>query len=135
MADKNSESGRRGYERHGMGVPKPPQREETVTSMQRKTSDALGLTPPMLELRFRTGDSKALAYSYLMSMDRNLSKGITLHFSTHTVDIQGRNLDRIHKGLLWQRLKCVVESDQGTIDQASDAAEVVSRISVTDVNS
>ena len=46
----------------------------------------------MLELRFKTGDATALAYSYLVRADCNPSTGIVLDFSACTVRVEGRNL-------------------------------------------
>ena len=87
----------------------------------------------MLELRFKTGNAKALAYSYLVGIDFDPSEGIMLNFSGHEVRISGRNLRPLFSGLVSQRVAAVQEMDDLYVEAASaPAATVVTRILVTE---
>jgi hypothetical protein len=65
----------------------------------------------MLELRFKDGNAKALAYSYLVSIDYDPSQGIRMDFSGYEVRIVGRNLNPLFAGLVAQRVAVVNEVD------------------------
>ncbi len=73
----------------------------------------------MLDLRFRTGDRKALSYSYLVSVEFDRSKGVTLEFTGHRVEIRGRNLEDVYQRLLFHRAGFIAESDVGISDEAA----------------
>ena len=53
----------------------------------------------MVELRFKTGNARAFAYSYLVSIDFDPSQGIRMDFSGYEVAIAGRNLNPLFAGL------------------------------------
>ncbi|OWK46465.1 hypothetical protein [Fimbriiglobus ruber] len=85
----------------------------------------------MLELRLLTGNAKALAYSYLVSIDFNPTSGIAMDFSAYDVRISGRNLRPLFSGLVAQRVAYVQERDElyGEVDTAADAM-IVTKIVV-----
>jgi hypothetical protein len=87
-----------------------------------------------LELRYLTGDGKALAYSYLVSIDWSPSEGIKMDFSGNAVEIRGRNLRAIFDAAVAQRLAYVREMDdlQARANLPS-GAPVVTKIKVTDL--
>jgi hypothetical protein len=86
----------------------------------------------MLELRFKSGNSTALAYSYLVSADLDPSKSIVMDFSGYAVTLAGRNLRPLFAGLIAQRVAVVCETDdlQAEAMLPSDAT-VVTSIGVT----
>ncbi len=80
----------------------------------------------MLELRLLGGNSKALAYSYLVAITFDPSHGIQMDFSGYTVTITGRNLRPLFDGLVSQRVAVVRETDslQAEATAAPEAAIV-----------
>ena len=82
----------------------------------------------MLELRFKTGNSRAFAYSYLVSIDFNPSSGIVLDFSGYEVAVSGRNLSSLFAGLVAQRVAVINEMDdlQAKATLENDATVVTS---------
>ena len=85
----------------------------------------------MLELRFKTGDSTALAYSYLVRADCDPSQEIVLDFSACTVRIVGRNLRPLFAALVAQRVAVVTEVDELHTEAALEpGATVVTRLEV-----
>lgn len=87
----------------------------------------------MLELRFKNGNAKALAYSYLVSIDFDPSKGIRMDFSGYDVGITGRNLHPLFAGLCAQRVAAVNETDELHAEATlPDTATVVTGIEVVD---
>ncbi len=88
----------------------------------------------MLELRYKTGNAKALAYSYLVAIDFDPSEGIVLDFSGHEVRISGRNLRPLFSGLAAQRVAVVQEVDDLYVETASaPVATVVTEIVVREL--
>ena len=85
----------------------------------------------MLELRQKTGDSTALAYSYLVRARFNPSNGIHLDFSVVEVQITGRNLRPLFAGIVAQRVAVVNEVDELQAEAlAPKEGTVVTRIEV-----
>jgi hypothetical protein len=85
----------------------------------------------MLELRFKTGDASALAYSYLVRADCNPSEGIRLDFSVCEVLLTGRNLRPLFAGIIAQRVTFVQEIDELHAEAMLDSdATAVTRIGV-----
>jgi hypothetical protein len=85
---------------------------------------------PTLNLRFVEGHCVTFLYSHLQWMNFDPSKGIILHFSTHTVKVVGRNLSALYADLL--ELKCrhiVVVPEEHDLGEAE--AVVVHRVGVT----
>lgn len=86
----------------------------------------------MLELRFKDGNAKALAYSYLVSIDFDPSAGIRMDFSGYDVRITGRNLHPLFAGLCAQRVAVVTETDDLHADATLPKdATVVTEIEIT----
>ena len=85
----------------------------------------------MLELRFKGGNAKALAYSYLVEIDFNPSKEIVLDFTAYEVRLVGRNLHSLFSGLTAQRVAFVQETDDYYAEATLDDAEpVITQIKV-----
>lgn len=86
----------------------------------------------MCEFRFKTGDSAALPYSYLVLATYNRSAGIELDFSAHKVRLVGQNLGQLYLGLVAQRVAFVQEVDelQGEAELGPDAT-VVTKIELS----
>jgi hypothetical protein len=90
----------------------------------------------MLELRFKTGNAKALAYSYLVGIDFDPSEGIMLDFSGYEVRISGQNLRPLFSGLVAQRVAAIQEVDELYAEASSaPVATVVTQIVVTELKS
>jgi len=86
----------------------------------------------MLELRFKTGNAKALAYSYLVSADFDPSSGIALDFSAYVVRLAGRHLAPVFSGIVAQRVAVIQETDELQAEATHAAqATVVTSIEVT----
>jgi len=79
----------------------------------------------MVEFRMLAGNSKALAYSYLVGADFDPSKGIQLDFSGYAVTIEGRNLRSGYNGLISHRVAVVREMDELQAEANVPADEVV----------
>jgi hypothetical protein len=87
----------------------------------------------MLELRFKNGNAKALAYSYLVAMDFNPSEAIKMDFGGHEVTISGRKLEPLFAGLVAQRVAIIREMDRLHAEAtASKDDTVVSSIQVVE---
>ncbi len=88
----------------------------------------------MLELRYKTGNAKALAYSYLVGIDFDPSEGIVLDFSGHEVRISGQNLRSLFSGLVAQRVASIQEVDDLYVEAASaPVSTVVTQIVVREL--
>ena len=87
----------------------------------------------MVEFRFKTGNARALAYSYLVGIEFDPSTGIKMDFSGYEVQIVGRNLAPWFAGLVAQRVAAVTETDelQAEAKLPSDAT-VVTEIKITE---
>jgi len=128
---KPNDTPKKGLQRHGLDLPQPPTREETLAGMQEKSSEALALTPPMLEFRFRNGDSVAFSYSYLISTQYKKSFGITARYPNQHIQISGRNLNALHSSLVWQRRTLIAESDFP--DTYEGSGEFINSINIVNV--
>lgn len=94
-----------------------PQVEADTTPSEERDAEAFSLISAdrqqklMLELRLRSGNAKALAYSYLVAVDYDKSGGITMDFSGWDVTLGGKNLESLFSGLVAQRVSVVSELD------------------------
>lgn len=87
----------------------------------------------MVEFRFKTGNARAFAYSYLVSIEFDPSKEIRMDFSGYEVRIAGRNLNPLFAGLVAQRVAVVNEMDDLHAEATfPKSAMVVTRIEVVD---
>jgi len=77
---------------------------------------------PTLNIQFRAGHCMAFLYGHLVWMNFEPDVGVMLHFSSHTVKLEGRNLGKLYEELLELRLRQikVVEKvhDKGSPDEA-----------------
>jgi hypothetical protein len=88
----------------------------------------------MVEFRWKQGNAKALAYSYLVALDFDPSEGIAGDFSGYTVKIAGRNLRPLFEGLVAQRVAVVREMDDLQAEaNVEDGETVVLKIEVKEV--
>ena len=65
----------------------------------------------MLDLRQRSGNAVAFAYSYLFSVLYNPSEGISLEFGAAKAVIKGRNLRALYEDILNHAATYVQEGD------------------------
>lgn len=85
----------------------------------------------MVEFRWKHGNAKALAYSYLVALGFDPSEGINMDFSGYTVNIVGRKLRPLFEGLVAQRVAVVREMDELQAEaNLPDGETVVSKIEV-----
>ena len=84
----------------------------------------------MLDVRRKTGDRIGLPYTYLTAVTFDPSEGLTLQFSTHTVRIKGRSLQKLYQPLLLHQVSYVQETRVGasrpgdeTVIDGSDVEE------------
>lgn len=73
---------------------------------------------PTLNIRFQEGHCMAFLYGQLVWMNYDREIGIILHFSSHTVKLLGRNLDKLYDELLELRLRQIT-----VIDESRDLAD------------
>jgi hypothetical protein len=83
----------------------------------------------MLDIRLSTGDRIALPYAYLVSIEYELVSGLLLQFTSHSVLVQGRNLDRLYDGFLKQLIEWIAEEDP-MYDTLPDEATFINDIKV-----
>lgn len=86
------------------------------------------MPPAMLVLRLKTGNQKALMYSYLKEIDFDPSEGIVLQYVSHRVTIRGRNLSAVFDRLVEHRITWVHEVDDSS--GMDETATVISGIEV-----
>ena len=67
------------------------------------------LASKMLELRLKTGEVFAISYHWLQSVHFVPESVIKVSFSTHEVEITGRHLGDLYKGLLENKIPYVQE--------------------------
>lgn len=89
----------------------------------------------MLEFRKKSGDIRAISYSYLEHADFNPSDGIILRVGGQQVRIRGRNLNteirpnvRLFQSITRHRVSWIQEADQATILESGPGAVVVESI-------
>ncbi len=87
---------------------------------------------PTLNIRFRGGHCMAFLYIHLVWMNFELDKGILLHFSSHTVNLEGRNLTKLYEELLELRLRNI-EVVEKAHDKGDPNETVVLRATVNQV--
>jgi hypothetical protein len=87
-----------------------------------------------LELKFKTGDSCTLYYSYLLRSRLDVTGSIELQFSTDKVVIEGRHLQKLYDTLRDKAVKWIREADwDSTRYSDSDKEPFVRSIVVTPV--
>ncbi|MFN0133126.1 MAG: hypothetical protein ACKVW3_11465 [Phycisphaerales bacterium] len=91
------------------------ERRRALDPFPAKAPAAVGvsLSRPTVEFR-RTGkkdDRVVFPFSQLIWVNFNASYGIIVHFASHTVHIQGTNLDTVYEGLRDQTLRQVQMED------------------------
>jgi hypothetical protein len=89
----------------------------------------------MLELRKKTGNIRAIAYSWIQKVDFDPSAGITIHAGDEKIVIKGRNLNALGReqisllgGVIRHRVPWISESDQSGTLQAEKTSVVVEAI-------
>ncbi len=84
----------------------------------------------MLDLVFKNGKRRGFEYSHLYDITFDPDTGIELHFSEHTVRIQGLRLLAGYKRLLGHRVIRIVEADSSTVRLLARDGTVVTSVSV-----
>ena len=84
----------------------------------------------MIEFRLKTGNSLALGYAWLSSIEFDASQGLRLVFHDHRVQIAGRHLRELFQGIVQHRVRWVQEADAPTIKLLAPEAVVVSSITL-----
>jgi hypothetical protein len=86
----------------------------------------------MIELRKKSGDMMAVAYSWIERVDFNPTVGITLHVHGDEIHIKGRNLNsevrpnvRLFQGIIQQRVAWVRETGRGERSDGGDRTTVI----------
>lgn len=83
---------------------------------------------PTLNVRFLEGHCMAFLYGHLVWMNWDKKIGIILHFSSHTLKLEGRNLGRLYEDLKELKLReirvvaqehDVADSDEPVVFKAS----------------
>lgn len=81
----------------------------------------------MVELRRKTGESMAIAYSYVDRIHYAPSEGITLHCGSRSIRIRGRSLNReirpnvtLFQGLARARVPWIAEADEASALKAAN---------------
>jgi hypothetical protein len=89
----------------------------------------------MLELRKKTGNIRAIGYSWIQKVDFDPSGGITLHAGEEKIRIKGRNLNLVARqqtsllgGIIRHRVPWLSESDQSATLQADKNVVIVEAI-------
>jgi len=89
----------------------------------------------MLELRKKTGNIRAVGFSWIQKVDFDPSVGITLYAGDEKILIKGRNLNAVAGqqmsllgGILRHRVPWIGEADQSTALQADKTSVVVETI-------
>jgi hypothetical protein len=137
---KYGSSGSRAESRQDSAEDAATETEDGLEFEPETPSDAFSLVSAdrhrkvMLELRMLDGNSKALAYSYLVAVDFDPSEGIRMDFSGYTVAIHGRNMRPLFDGLVSQRVAVVREMDAIQAEAtAAPGAAIVTAIEITPV--
>lgn len=116
-----------------------PTRESLLATVRDGAADAASCKRtdfwnPTLNIRYVDGRSVAFLYSHLIWMNFDPAVGIILHFSTHTVKVQGRNLARLYAELLELKRRHLVVVDESH-DLGEPDAVVVHRVGVVQESS
>jgi len=83
----------------------------------------------MLELRLKTGEGFAIGYHWLQSLSYTPDHQITAIFTTHQIEISGRRLKELYRGLLEHRIPFIQEGD-ALYEQGPQTEPFVSKIEV-----
>jgi hypothetical protein len=78
----------------------------------------------MLELHHKQGHRHAIPYMHLLWIAFNPSRGIKLHFATHTVRIRGRNLGPLYEQLAAHACRVLREVDPSEDTGEEDATSI-----------
>lgn len=91
----------------------------------------------MLELRYKTGNIRALGYAWLEQVEYDPTEGITLHFVNVKIRLKGRNLRqplrthlKLFDGLLRHRIPWIQEVDLAQAAKSGDQSPLVTEIRV-----
>ena len=79
----------------------------------------------MLELRFASGESQALAYSYLSRTRFDSTAGMMLHFAGVTVVVTGRKLRPLYESVLLHRVTWIQAMDSHQLEEIRDPEETL----------
>lgn len=80
----------------------------------------------------KKGDLVAMMYAHMVWANLDPSKGLQIHFSTHTATLIGRNLRPLYDALLRQELSEVQEKDEKR-DVSEEGDTVVTQVHIRQV--
>lgn len=84
----------------------------------------------MLDLWFRDGNQRALAYTHLYDIAYNASEGLELTFSGHVVTVLGHGLLDLYRGLKRHRIAYIWEADSPTARIVGEQEPLVTNIAL-----
>jgi hypothetical protein len=84
----------------------------------------------MIDLRHGNGNRHSFPYAHLLWGELDPSIGITLHFSTHTVELTGVNLEPLYNAILGHACGVIQATSERHASKDKDET-VVHRITVT----
>lgn len=106
------------------------QRETAKEGKEYKAFDAIAANrrqEPMLELRFKDGNSIALPYAFLVRIEWDPSDGIVLKYTSCLVRISGRHLTHLQQKLIRHDVTWLAEIDDiHATELPKDEAVVIS---------
>jgi hypothetical protein len=82
---------------------------------------------PMVDLRGTDGSRFALVYSELLTVTLESPDLLAIEFKRHNVEVRGRNLTPIYRGLVSQQLKFLQEAD---VDVAPEAETFIDSLTI-----
>lgn len=89
----------------------------------------------MLDIVFKDGSRRAFSYSHLYRIEYDPQDGIELHFSEHTVHVQGIRLLKGYRRLLTYRVIKIEQADGPTTKLLRDDGVVVTELEISKVES
>ena len=111
-------------------------KQQTITSSSRKVNETRAFVLENehghaleLDIKLRTGDRWGLPYAYKTAIEFNLSGDLTIHFTTHTINIKGRNLSPLYDALVAHRVAQILEHDN-EFDDLPEQATVINSITI-----
>jgi len=84
-----------------------------------------------LDVILKTGNRWAFPYAYLVAVEFDKSGKLTLHFTSHTVTLEGQYLEPIHEALLNQEVGFIREAERRHFASPDEKKAHIDHISVT----
>lgn len=84
-----------------------------------------------LDVILKTGNRWAFPYAYLVAVEFDKSGKLVLHFTSHTVTLEGQYLESIYEALLNHEVGFICEQRRGYSSYADEKKTHIDRIAVT----